>query len=319
MAGKVTEFSCLKSEMVDTGNIAHNTTISLILTMKPFIALLALTLLGMASANDNQKFIYYTSDDGINGGSPAIMDAAKEAGVKVTFFINGDSINAGQWGSSGAADNIRYFLRMIREGHTIGDHSLNHMAHNSETEPADGRNVYQSLDDIKYFGKSNVAVFAKVLQSVGLPFAQSRSIITDMSKMVRMPFVNNWRVKMANGQPPIDFTCRNCIVPYESAEIAADVADALFKGGKQVFGWDLEWRSVYGEGLIQTPEEMMEEVRKISQGVKKAKGGPNKIVLLNHDHGFLYGDEPKKSLSRFFDMAKKEGYQFRSLSTFATD
>ncbi|TRY68848.1 hypothetical protein TCAL_14251 [Tigriopus californicus] len=257
--------------------------------MKPFIALLALSLLGMASANDNQKFIYYTSDDGINGGSPAIMDAAKEAGVKVTFFINGDSINAGQWGSSGAADNIRYFLRI------------------------------DPLDDIKYFGKSNVAVFAKVLQSVGLPFAQSRSIITDMSKMVRMPFVNNWRVKMANGQPPIDFTCRNCIVPYKSAEIAADVADALFKGGKQVFGWDLEWRSVYGEGLIQTPEEMMEEVRKISQGVKKAKGGPNKIVLLNHDHGFLYGDEPKKALSRFFDMAKKEGYQFRSLSTFATD
>ncbi|TRY68383.1 hypothetical protein TCAL_14252 [Tigriopus californicus] len=287
--------------------------------MKPFAALLALSLLAVVSANANQKFIYYTSDDGINAGTAKIMDAAHESGVKVTFFVNGNSLDASHWGPGIVKDNIRSFMRMIREQHAIGDHSLNHMAHNSETEPADGRNIYQSLDDVKYFGKRNMAVFAKILQSLGLTIAQTKDVITPMSKMVRMPFVNNWRVTMADGQPPIDFTCRNCIVPYKSAEIAADVADALFKGGKQVFGWDLEWRSTYGDGLVNTPEEVMNAVRKISQGVKKAKGGPNKIVILNHDHGFLYGDEPKEALGKFFEMAKKEGYEFRTLATYATD
>lgn len=289
--------------------------------MKSLTLFLALAILVVvASVNGSQKkYIYYTTDDGINAGTSAIMDAAKEAGVKVTFFINGDTMNSQNWGDGIVADNIRYLLRMIREEHAVGDHSINHMAHNSDTEPATGRNIYRKTSDVDYFGKANIAVFAKILQSVGVNALQTRALVRPMSKMVRMPFVNNWRVKMANGQPDINFTCRNCIVPYDSAKIAGEVADLLFKSGKQVFGWDMEWRSSYGDGLTQTPEEVMKEVRKFSAKFKQAKGGPNKIVILNHDHGFMYGDEPKEALVKFFQMAQKEGYEFRTLETYATD
>jgi hypothetical protein len=45
-------------------------------------------------------------------------------------------------------------LRCVDEGHVLGDHSFNHMAHNSVDSPV---NAYMSVDrDLKYFGASNI-------------------------------------------------------------------------------------------------------------------------------------------------------------------
>ena len=40
------------------------------------------------------------------------------------------------------------------DGHVLGDHSFNHMAHNSKDSPV---NAYANVDrDLKYFGASNI-------------------------------------------------------------------------------------------------------------------------------------------------------------------
>ena len=62
--------------------------------------------------------VYLTFDDGpIPESTPFILDTLKEHGVKATFFVVGENVK-------------RYpdlFRRIISEGHSIGNHTYNHM------------------------------------------------------------------------------------------------------------------------------------------------------------------------------------------------
>lgn len=62
--------------------------------------------------------VYLTFDDGpIPESTPFILDTLKELGVKATFFVVGENVK-------------RYpdlFRRIISEGHSIGNHTYNHM------------------------------------------------------------------------------------------------------------------------------------------------------------------------------------------------
>ncbi len=45
-------------------------------------------------------------------------------------------------------------LRVVDSGHTLADHSFNHMSHNNENSPV---NAYMNVDrDLNYFGASNI-------------------------------------------------------------------------------------------------------------------------------------------------------------------
>ena len=62
--------------------------------------------------------VYLTFDDGpIPESTPFILDTLKEHGVKATFFVVGENVK-------------RYpdlFRRIVSEGHSIGNHTYNHM------------------------------------------------------------------------------------------------------------------------------------------------------------------------------------------------
>ena len=62
--------------------------------------------------------VYLTFDDGpIPESTPFILDTLKEHGIKATFFVVGENVK-------------RYpdlFRRIISEGHSVGNHTYNHM------------------------------------------------------------------------------------------------------------------------------------------------------------------------------------------------
>lgn len=65
-----------------------------------------------------QKTVYLTFDDGpIPEVTEWVLDLLKEHGIKATFFCIGDNIEK----------NPHIFKKVIDEGHTIGNHTFNHI------------------------------------------------------------------------------------------------------------------------------------------------------------------------------------------------
>ena len=65
----------------------------------------------------DKKEIYLTFDCGYeNGNTPAILDALKKHKVKATFFVVGHFLK----------ENGDLVKRMVKEGHTVGNHTYNH-------------------------------------------------------------------------------------------------------------------------------------------------------------------------------------------------
>lgn len=65
----------------------------------------------------NTKTIYLTFDEGYeNGYTASILDTLKAKGVQATFFITGDYLKK----------EPELVKRMIDEGHTVGNHTVNH-------------------------------------------------------------------------------------------------------------------------------------------------------------------------------------------------
>ncbi len=77
--------------------------------------------------DSQQNTIYLTFDCGFeNGNTEAILDALKAHNVSATFFIVGYFLE----------ENPELVLRMVEEGHTVGNHTYNHpdMTAKSEEE-----------------------------------------------------------------------------------------------------------------------------------------------------------------------------------------
>ena len=72
---------------------------------------------GLCIGNNSKKNIYLTFDAGYEAGyTIKILDVLKEKGVSATFFITSHYLNT-------ADEQVK---RMIEEGHTIGNHTVNH-------------------------------------------------------------------------------------------------------------------------------------------------------------------------------------------------
>lgn len=65
----------------------------------------------------DKKVIYLTFDCGYeNGNTPAILNALKRHNVQATFFVVGNFLR----------DNPELVKQMLKEGHTIGNHTFHH-------------------------------------------------------------------------------------------------------------------------------------------------------------------------------------------------
>ena len=72
---------------------------------------------GIAMGNKDSKYVYLTFDNGYEAGyTPKILAVLKENQVPATFFITAHYLNT-------ASDLVK---QMIDEGHTIGNHTVNH-------------------------------------------------------------------------------------------------------------------------------------------------------------------------------------------------
>jgi len=72
---------------------------------------------GIAMGNAEKPYLYLTFDLGYEAGYTAqILDVLKETNVKAVFFITGHYLNT----------QANLVKRMIEEGHTVGNHTVNH-------------------------------------------------------------------------------------------------------------------------------------------------------------------------------------------------
>ncbi len=68
------------------------------------------------AANSDEKTVYLTFDDGPSVVTEKVLDVLKQKGVKATFFVVGQNVQA----------NPQILKRIADEGHTIGLHSDTH-------------------------------------------------------------------------------------------------------------------------------------------------------------------------------------------------
>lgn len=258
---------------------------------------------------DSPTFVYLTFDDGPNEATDAVLNALAAEGIRATFFIN--SANLYDPKRENAERNARSLLRLVDDGHVLGDHSFNHMAHNGIDNPV---NAYMNVDrDLKYFGASNINPVLDLLygndrRDEGL----LNFVNTTMMGLVRMPYSNNWRVP----EKKIHADCGTCTVPAASGQRGIEIANRLSAEGRYVIGWDLEWamdfkanRNQYGGSVAYM---------KLRTRHTKL---PHKIVFLCHDIAFRTGGgrDEEKELITFLQLAKKSGYTFRTMDTYVTD
>ena len=72
---------------------------------------------GIAMGNNEKKYIYLTFDEGYEAGyTPRILQVLKENQVNATFFLTAHYVNTQE----------ALVKEMIQDGHTIGNHTVNH-------------------------------------------------------------------------------------------------------------------------------------------------------------------------------------------------
>jgi len=80
---------------------------------------------GICLGNDLDKVIYLTFDEGYEAGyTETILNTLQQNEVKATFFITAHYLNTA----------LELVERMINEGHTVGNHTVNHPSMPSKTD-----------------------------------------------------------------------------------------------------------------------------------------------------------------------------------------
>jgi len=253
------------------------------------------------------SYIYLTFDDGPNEGTPYVLDALKEVGAKATFFINSDNLHDPD--PEAVARNKHSLVRIVSEGHVVGDHSYDHMVHNTINDSP--RNAYKGLDsDILWFGQRSIDPATLALKEQGFKKDAVDFVTNTMWNNIRLPFSNNWRVG------PVSADCYPCTVPASSGSNGVELAKALFEEGASVFGWDLEWNMNYNINRYRYGGRAM-FFRLNPKGGKL----PGKQVVLSHDIAHRPGGDldAKAELVTFLRLAQDKGYVFRTVDTYLTD
>ena len=89
------------------------------------------------------------------------------------------------------SSNQAALLRMVREGHVLGDHSSDHMAHNHIGK---GYHYWSGPRDMKYFGKANYQPIIDWLRQEGIEETRLAEVEASMILVKRMPFTNIWKL-----------------------------------------------------------------------------------------------------------------------------
>ena len=109
-----------------------------------------------------KKTIYLTFDDGpIPDVTPSILNILKQHGIKATFFCVGENIHK----------HPEVFQQLINDGHSVGNHTYNHLKgwKNSNKDYLDNVTQCQALTGTKLFrppyGRGTRAQYTKLIKS----------------------------------------------------------------------------------------------------------------------------------------------------------
>lgn len=114
--------------------------------MKRLACLLLCALLAAcglcAAAEDTQKVVYLTFDDGPNAQTPELLALLRELDVPATFFLVGSSVAA-------CPENAKMILDA---GHAVGCHSMRHsMSRIRESTDYAGRDVQRFMETMREY------------------------------------------------------------------------------------------------------------------------------------------------------------------------
>lgn len=88
--------------------------------------------------SEKEKRLYLTFDEGYeNGYTPSILDTLKKTGTPAAFFITGAYLER----------EPELVERMVEEGHTVGNHSLNHPSLPSVTDDQEAMHEIKELEN----------------------------------------------------------------------------------------------------------------------------------------------------------------------------
>lgn len=290
-------------------------------------------------ADENAGEVYLTFDDGPIDITLAILDVLKRGDVKATFFINAIHLDGtGGERETRAREALR---RIVAEGHALGNHSYDHMAHNRPpgVYAMGAAQAYLDLEtDLSYFLAMNVA---PINAALGELVTQSNNRITQLT---RLPFANAWSF------PELDLLCNWCKAAghafwhpdararanIEVSEIGGELAEALQRRYRMhVFGWDVQWMPADWSSPVSNETLPSEAVivaqiaalldrnrycTRVSEGDRcKSPVRPHRVVVLMHD--FLFENGPRgrgeainlPRLIKLIHALKGRGYRFETL------
>ena len=264
--------------------------------------------------------LYMTFDDGPNFGTEVVLDAFKAAGGAGTFFMNCLRLCTCEIGlppeyyeKGNCTANQAALVRMVKEGHVLGDHSSDHMAHN---HVGGGYHYVSGPKDLPYFGAANTVPTAAFLRQQGVAEEAIKRVEETMAVVKRLPFTNIWQL------PGVWTTS-----PTAGGR---KVAGALRRAGGQVFGWDMHW-GLHWDMKMKRETRQVVGVKAMLSQLRPGRGKLHgKLVFLSHDYNHLRPDlsSPQlnktmtpgsKDLERFIKGAMMKGWTLRTLDTYLTD
>ena len=280
--------------------------------------------------------VYLTFDDGPIDITLAILDALKAEEVEATFFVNAIHLD-GRGGER--EDRAREALRrIVAEGHVLGNHSYDHMAHNRPpgVYAIGAAKAYRDVaTDLPYFLVMNIA---PIHAALGPLAGHANNRITQLA---RLPYANVWLF------PDLDRLCAWCdardhAVWHPDARARADIevseaggrlAEALQQGHRiDTFGWDVQWMpadwsSPVSNATLPSEQAIVEQVTALLDAGRycarddhcKSPVRPGRVVLLMHDFLFENGargrgeDINMPRLVNLIRALKARGYRFDTM------
>jgi len=208
-------------------------------------------------------------------------------------------------------------------GHTIGDHSYDHMEHTTYVDGEyvlGGPRYVDAEEDASYFGEISFAPIRDVMESNGFSQADINDREDFFFTWARMPFTNNWRVEGVARQDCV--TCSQAQTT-ESAVVSMEVSDIVHENaGTNMMGWDTDFDTDFAARRY-TINAIQLFMRLLALPNAKQK---NKVVLLDHcqlhdmtPEESQYGEENLETFKEFIRLAQNAGFEFRNVATYLTD
>jgi len=182
----------------------------------------------------------------------------------------------------------------------VGEHVYGSKAQASIYDSASRKTIFEIANhSFTHAFQNRYKRFYELPDSVVKDFARCADSLHLRSMIIRTPGRNIWRTGSIRS---IDL------------KTATNATDSLYQHGYQVVGWDLEWHFTSDQRLVQTSDEMVNQVD--SAFLHNRTKTPDHLVLLAHDQVFANATD-SASLHQFIIKLKtKEEFEFEQVSKY---